>query len=103
MLLADNLQLGDLRGTMYTFEKAGELLEKHIHTEDNIHVTIVARGRVKVYSHDWETIATAGQLVDFRPGEPHEIVALDDGTRIFNILKKMGNSQPNDSVKVADE
>lgn len=88
MLLADPINFGDLRGTMFTFEKAGEVLEKHSHTEDNVHVTIVARGRVKICSHDWERIAVAGQLVDFRPGEPHEIIALEDGTRVFNILKK---------------
>lgn len=87
MLLADQFVLGDLRGTMFTFEKAGESLEKHIHDETTIHVTIVARGSVRVCSHDWERIAVAGQLVDFRIGEPHEIVALEDGTRVFNILK----------------
>lgn len=88
MLLAEPFQFNDLRGTMYTFERAGEVLEKHIHDEDTVHVTIVARGRVKVHSHDWERIATAGQLVDLRVGEPHEIVALDDNSRVFNILKK---------------
>ena len=25
-----------------------------------------------------------------RPGEPHELMALEDNTRIFNILKKHG-------------
>lgn len=98
MLLAESFSFGDLRGTMFTFEKAGDVLEKHTHTEDNIHITIVARGRVKVYSHDWEKVAVAGQLVDLRVGEPHEIKALDDNTRIFNILKKMGNSVPNEYI-----
>ena len=98
MLLGENFQFDDLRGTMYTFEKAGDVLEKHIHTQENIHITIVARGRVKVYSHDWERIAVAGQLVDLRVGEPHEIVALEDGTRIFNILKSAAGKQ-NDYIK----
>jgi len=88
MLLVEPLaNLGDIKGTMYTFEKAGDILPKHVHTEDNVHITIVARGRLKAYSHDWEQIAEAGQLIDFRIGEPHELMALEDNTRIFNILK----------------
>ncbi len=90
MLLAEQFALGDLRGVMYTFEKSGEVLEKHIHDESNVHITIVARGKVRIQSHDWNRLAVAGQLVDLRAGEPHEIVAVEDGTRIFNIIKKMG-------------
>jgi len=99
MLLAKTLEnLGDLKGTMYDFQFAGDILPKHVHTEDNIHVTIVTRGMLKAYSHDWEQIATAGQLIDFRVGEPHELMALEDNTRIFNILKKSSGT-PNDYNK----
>ena len=90
--------LGDIRGTMYDFEKVGEVVPMHIHDESNVHITIVARGRVKAYSHDWEKEAVAGQIIDFRVGEPHEIMALEDGTRIFNILKKAGGT-PNDYIQ----
>jgi len=91
MLLAKPLpKLGDLKGTIYDFEVVGDVLPKHVHTEENVHITIVARGRIKAYSHDWEKEASAGQIVDFRAGEPHEIIALEDGTRIINIVKKMG-------------
>ena len=82
--------LGDIRGAIYDFAAIGDILPKHVHTEDNIHITIVARGRVKAYSHDWEKEASAGQIIDFRPEEPHEIMALEDNTRIINIQKKMG-------------
>ena len=91
--------LGELHGAMYDFEKAGDVLSKHNHTEADVHITIVARGKIKVYSHDWELEATAGQLLDFRPDEPHEFMALEDNTRIFNILKKMGVSQNNYPVQ----
>lgn len=91
--------LGDIRGIRYDFEKAGDILPKHVHTELDAHITIVAKGRVKAYSHDWEIEANCGQLVDFRPGEPHEIMALEDGTRIFNIVKKH-NGEPNDYRQV---
>jgi len=91
MLLVKQLEnLGDIKGGMYDFEKAGDILEKHNHTEDDVHITIVARGKIKAYSYDWEKEAVAGQLIDFRPGEPHEIMALEDNTRIFNIVKKFG-------------
>jgi quercetin dioxygenase-like cupin family protein len=91
VLLAKQLEnLGDIKGAMFDFEKAGDILPKHNHDENTVHITIVARGKLKAYSHDWEKEAVAGQLLDFRPGEPHEIMALEDNTRIFNIVKKHG-------------
>lgn len=99
MLLANRLEnLGQLTGTMYDFELAGDILAKHVHTVDNVHITIVARGKVKAYSHDWEQIAEAGQLIDFQPNQPHEIMALEDNTRIFNIVKNYG-VESNDYVQ----
>lgn len=95
MLLNKPLSVGDIRGTIYDFEKSGDILEKHVHTENDVHITIVARGKVKAYSHDWEIVAEAGKVIDFRVGEPHEIMALEDNTRIFNIIKKFGG-QSND-------
>lgn len=96
MLLANKLEnLGDIQGMMYDFEKEGDILPKHNHTEDNAHITIVARGKLKAYSHDWEKIAIAGQIMDFRAGEPHELMALEDNTRIVNIIKKYGGT-PNE-------
>jgi quercetin dioxygenase-like cupin family protein len=87
--------LGDIRGAMYSFEKAGDILPKHMHNEFDNHITIVALGKIKVYSHDWEKEIVSGQLVNFRSGEPHEIMALEDNTRIFNIVKKYGGA-PNE-------
>ena len=88
--------VGDLRGAIYDFAKIGDVLPKHTHTDDSIHITIVARGRIKAYSHDWELEAVAGQVLNFRPNEPHEIIAIEDNTRIFNILKKMGGTYVGD-------
>lgn len=82
--------LGDLRIARMDFEFAGDVLPKHVHTEDNVHITIVARGRIRAYSHDWSVEAGPGDLLNFRPNEPHEIAALEDNTRIFNVVKKMG-------------
>lgn len=98
MLLSKPLEnLGDIRGIIYDFEKIGDVLPKHNHDKNTVHITIVARGKIKVYSHDWELEATPGQILDFRPNEPHEFMALEDNTRIFNILKNP-NGTPNDYV-----
>ena len=95
MLISTLLDFGDLHGTMFDFEKSGDILPKHNHDENTVHITIVAKGKLKAYSHDWEKEAVAGQLLDFRPNEPHELMALEDNTRIFNIVKKFGG-QSND-------
>lgn len=99
MLLVNVLEnLGDIKGTQYDFEKVGDTLPKHNHDESTAHITIVARGKIKAYSHDWEVEGVAGQILDFRPNEPHELMALEDNTRIFNIVKKFGG-QSNDFLQ----
>lgn len=91
MLYRKPLQnLGDIRGVIYDFEFAGDVLDKHVHSESDVHITIVTNGRVSAYSHDWDIEAGPGQIIDFRAGEPHEIKALEDNTRIINIIKKLG-------------
>lgn len=90
MLLVKELEhLGDLNGLMYDFEKAGEVIPMHTHSEDDSHITIVARGKLKAYSDSWSQEAIAGQLINFKAGQPHELMALEDNTRIFNINKKL--------------
>lgn len=90
MLSVKDLQnLGELRGNMYDFEKAGEIVPMHTHSDDDVHITIVTRGKLKAYSDTWSHEATAGQLINFNPGQPHELMALEDNTRIFNINKKL--------------
>ena len=90
MLLRKPLNIEKLHGVIYDFEKSGDILPKHVHDETNIHITIVTNGKVKAYSHDWSIEAEAGKVLDFRVGEPHEIMALEDNTRIINITKTMG-------------
>lgn len=88
MLSSKDFELGDLKGTIYDLEFVGDKVPKHVHTEDDVHITIVCRGKLKAASHDWETIVDAGGIIDFRPGEPHELTALEDNTRIINMIKK---------------
>lgn len=79
--------MGKIAGLIYDFKEAGDILPKHNHTEATAHITIVARGRLKAYSHDWELILELGQCADFPAGQPHELMALEDNTRIYNIQK----------------
>jgi hypothetical protein len=100
MSLAKQLPLcefGDIKGLIYFFEDAGDILPKHVHTEEDNHITVVMCGAIKAYSHDWEVEVKAGHILDFRPNEPHEFMALEPGTKIFNIVKKLGGV-PNDSM-----
>jgi quercetin dioxygenase-like cupin family protein len=90
MLLSKPLNTGNLNGSIFDFEFANDILPGHIHDEGNVHITIVCKGKIKAYSHDWEIEAIPGQVIDFRVGEPHEIMALEDNTRIINIIKKFG-------------
>jgi quercetin dioxygenase-like cupin family protein len=87
MLSDKPLSAGDLTGVIYDFSKAGDILPKHIHDNKTVHITIVCRGKIKTYSHDWEIEASAGAVVDFEPNQPHEIMALEDNTRVINIVK----------------
>lgn len=96
MLQFKPIVYGDINGVIYDFEKYGDILPKHIHDEDSVHITIVARGKLKAYSHDWEIEVNAGGIIDFQPDQPHELMALEDNTRIVNIVKKM-------AIKVANE
>ena len=99
MLLANQLiGLGDLKGTIYDFEFAGDILPSHVHDETNVHITIVCKGKIKAYSDNWEKEGISGQILDFQVGEPHEIMAVEDNTRIINIVKKL-NGTPNDYNK----
>jgi quercetin dioxygenase-like cupin family protein len=86
-LLSNPLQAGNLTGTVYTFEKAGDVLPMHTHVEGTAHITIVARGKIKIHGNGWEMEKSAGAVIDFPPNQSHEFIALEDNSRIVNIVK----------------
>jgi len=86
-LLSSPLSAGRLSGAVYTFEKAGDVLAMHTHDEESVHITIVARGKIKVSGNGWEMEKSAGAVIDFPPNQAHEFVALEDNSRIVNIQK----------------
>ena len=91
--------LGDLRGIIYDFEFAGDILPKHVHTEDDVHITIVTSGKIRAYSHDWDVTVGPGAILDFKAGEPHELMAMEDKTRIINIRKKFNSEEMLPEIK----
>jgi len=86
-LLSTPLETGNLKGVVYTFEKEGDVLPMHFHGEGNAHITIVARGRVKIHGDNWEMEKEAGAVIDFPAEQSHEFIALEDNSRIVNITK----------------
>lgn len=86
-LLDTSLAAGNLKGVVYTFEQAGDVLPMHTHQEGNAHITIVARGRVKAHGNEWSAEYGAGSVIDFQPNQSHEFIALEDNSRIVNIIK----------------
>lgn len=90
MLKPTPIQFGKLQGTVYDFEQAGDVLPMHQHTEDNVHITIVARGSFKIHGNAWGKIVKCGDVIDWRPNHPHEFIALEDNSRAVNIIKGSG-------------
>lgn len=87
MLLSKPLMLGKLSGTIYDFEKTGDELELHVHTEADVHISIVARGSIRAFGPGWEQIVETGAVMDWEPGQAHGFVALEDNSRLVNIIK----------------
>lgn len=89
MLQDKHFVLGKLTGVIYDFPEVGDELPLHVHGENDIHISIVARGRIKAFGPDgaWETEASAGAVLDWQVGQYHGFIALEPNTRLVNIHK----------------
>ena len=87
MLLNKPLALGKLNGTIYDFENIGDELPRHVHTDVDVHISIVARGSFKMIGDGWEMDAQCGAVVDWDAGQYHAFVALEPNSRLINIIK----------------
>lgn len=87
MLKSKPFTLGRLTGAIYDFPEVGDVLPMHTHTEADVHISVVARGSFRAHGSDWERVVSAGDVLDWRPGDPHEFVSLDAGSRLVNIVK----------------
>jgi hypothetical protein len=107
-LLSAPLSVGDLRGVIYTFQVAGDVLPVHVHGPLDVHITIVARGRVRAENGVMkrgefvieETLDLGpGRCIDTVPGVYHQFVAMTDDARIFNIIKKAQVKDGSDTAR----
>ena len=87
MLQSKPLMLGKLVGTIYDFPEVGDELERHTHGPEDVHISIVARGRLRAFGDGWEQELSAGAILDWEPGVYHGFVALEANTRLVNIVK----------------
>lgn len=87
-LLSTPLNTGILRGVIYTFEKPGDVLPMHKHTEADVHITVVARGSFRIHGPEiGDQEYNEGAVIDWEPYIEHEFIALTDNSRIVNIIK----------------
>jgi quercetin dioxygenase-like cupin family protein len=87
MLKQTILQIGDLKGVIFDFPEVNDILPEHVHTEENVHITIVARGKILARFGGQEKIIQAGDVFNWEVGEPHEFVSLVENSRLVNINK----------------
>lgn len=87
MLESKPFSLGTLKGAIYDFIKVNDVLPMHSHTDADVHISIVARGSFRVRGIGWERVVSAGDVLDWRPNDPHEFMALDANSRLVNIVK----------------
>lgn len=83
------LAMGDLVGTIYDFEVAGDTLERHVHTVADVHISIVARGSFRCVGDGWEKVLGAGAVLDWKPGVYHAFIAREPNSRLVNIIKNI--------------
>ena len=87
MLQAKPFTLGKLVGTIYDFPEVGDVLPTHTHTEADVHISVVARGSFRAHGNGWERVVSAGDVLDWRPHDPHEFIAIEADSRLVNIVK----------------
>ena len=87
MLKQSQAKFGNLNATIYDFEVIGDKLPMHTHGDADNHITVDNRGTLVARGHDWEMILKVGQIADWIAGQAHEFEAIEDNSRIVNIVK----------------
>jgi hypothetical protein len=77
---------GNDEGIMYVFDKAGEGLMMHDHDYTSAHNILVLKGKVVVYGDMPAVVMAPGLEYPIDWSRQHEVIALEDGTAIFNRL-----------------
>lgn len=89
MLKNKEIPVKEMNVVEMILEYVGDKLPMHSHVEGNIHITILLKGKLRIYGPDFETFLSEGEVYDFKENEyTHELVALEDNTVFLNISKK---------------
>ena len=100
MLQHKLLSVDSINGIVFDFPEVGDILPMHTHDETNVHITICARGKLRVFSNQFELEISAGDIWDWEPGVWHGFEALEPNSRIVNIIKAY--SQPGSKIQQND-
>ena len=82
-------KFGKLQIAIYDFPNVGDILPRHTHTVDNAHITIVAKGKIRVTAGDWTQDVECGKVLDLPANQEHEFIAVENDSRIVNIVKNL--------------
>jgi quercetin dioxygenase-like cupin family protein len=80
-------QFGKLNGAVYDFPEMGDILSMHTHDDATAHITIVAKGKMRITVNGVTEEYECGKVIDFPAHQEHEFVALEPNSRIVNIQK----------------
>jgi len=86
-LRSKQFEVENIKGVIYDFENVGDILPNHVHDDSTAHVTIVARGSIKVTGDGWQQTWEAGRVAEIKSFQSHEFEALENNTRVVNIIK----------------
>lgn len=87
MLQEKHTQLGKLFVIIYDFPEIGDELPRHVHGPEDVHISVLARGKLRAFGDGWEQEVSAGAVLDWEPGIYHGFVALEPNSRLVNIVK----------------
>jgi len=87
MMQTRQISFGKLSGAIFDAPEVNDVLPMHGHGEQDVHITIVARGSFRAHGDGWEMVAKAGDVIDWAVGQRHELIALEPNSRFVNIVK----------------
>ncbi len=86
MFSSNSIKSGSVQLNSFVYQSQ-DVLPMHNHENGGAHLTVVTKGSFRVTGAGWEIIMTAGDIVDWPPEQYHEFTALEDDSKLINILK----------------
>lgn len=91
-LVSTPFTVGKLVGTVYDFGLAGDVLPEHSHKEGQVHISIVTNGKFEAHGPlsdggIWRIEMIPGKIYDWEADQLHEFVALENNSKMINLVK----------------